>query len=347
MEVSERSNEADSSGAPRRRKRKRRRNRFRRAIGRYLGYFGLRAAYAIVSRLPLPMGLALSRWVGQILYCFAFRLRRTGIENLTHVYGDSRSPKEIRRMVRDVFRNSAATGIEFMILRRWSTERLREAFPEVAAAVERLEHDVRESGSGIVGITAHFGNWEMLSVLVSRFAPGLLVPVAKPVYFEKYQAFVHRLRTEDGIEVIYNDESPRKLFRAIRKGQLLGLLPDQNLRTNSGVFVEFFGRPAYTATFPVDIARKLSVPMLFCVLARTDPTLRSRGYRILYEPPWTPPGGDDLEASRLAATAKWTAITERAIRESPVQWSWCYRRWKNQPGNPRLPHASRTEAPAT
>ncbi len=321
-----------------RRKPKRKRNRALKISSRYAGYCCLRLAHFLLSRLPLPLGLAVSRVGGYLAYLVAREARRCGVESLTRVYGNEFSENEIRQQVKEVFQHTAATAAEFCILRRWSNEKLQAKYPEVVAAVQQTERDVRASGSGVVGLTAHFGNWEVLSLFHSRFAPGLLVPVAKRAYFSKYHDFIHRLRTADGLEVIYNDESPRKLIRAIHDGKLLGLLPDQNLRTNGGVFVEFFGKPAYTVTFPVVLARKLGVKMFFSCLVR-----EGGSFRLMHSGLFDTPRTGNQERDVLEGTQRWTSLLEDSIREFPTQWSWIYPRWRSTPDHPRFHHGGARE----
>lgn len=332
-----------NAASPRPPGRKRRRSRTRKLISRYFGYALLVAGHAVVSRLPLSVGLALSRWVGALSGVFMRPLHRRAFENLQRVYGDELTDRELSRRVREVFQHSVATAIEWVIVRRWSNDRLRQHYGDAVERLVQMEREVKASGGGVVGFTAHFGNWEVLSLLVHRFAPGLLVPIAKRAYFEKYQTFIHDLRTHDGMEVIYNDESPRRLIRAIRKGQLLGLLPDQDLRTNSGVFVDFFGKPTYTVTFPVDLARKLNVKMICVYLVRVPGALSGRphGYYALVSDLLDVPHTDDVKKDVLDGTQLWTSILEAKIREYPSQWCWMYPRWRSKPGDPRLPHGLR------
>ncbi len=326
---------------------RRRRSRWRKNASRYVGYAFLRTAHAIVSRLPLRLGLFIGRLCAFGAYFCMRGARRHAYDSLYRVYGNEFSEAEIRRQVRQVFRNTIATAIEWVILRRWSNERLRAQYPEAIEVIENVRDSYRATGRGVIGLTAHFGNWEVLSLLFSRFAPGLLVPVAKRAYFGKYQEFLHRLRTEDGVEVIYNDESPRRLIRALRQGHTLGLLPDQDLRTNSGVFVEFFGKPAYTVTFPVELARRLNVPMAFCSLVREGSAASVNGFRCIFADTFEAPRTDDEEADLLRGTQHWTTILEDNIRRYPTQWIWIYPRWRSTPEKPRVHDRSRVRQAAT
>lgn len=311
--------------------RKKGRSRLRKQVSRHLGYYALRVAHAIICRLPWGVGRALAWLSGSVAYLVLKRERDIAWQNLTRVYGEKKSRTEIRAMIREVFRNSAGIIIDWVILRRWSRERLEARFPQVAATLRQIERDVRATGSGMIFMTAHLGNWELLGHLFSRITPGLIMPLAKRLYFPKYDAFLHWLRTEHGLEVMRSDESPRKMIQAVKNGVALSFLCDQDLRTNSGVFVDFFGKPTYTVTFPVDLARKLEVKMIGIFLVK-----EGRSFRALYEPPFDVPRTGDATAEVLAWTQKWTSVLERFVREYPTQWAWIHPRWRSTPEKPRL-----------
>jgi KDO2-lipid IV(A) lauroyltransferase len=310
--------------------RKRQRSRARKILSRYFGYFWVRVLHALISRFPFPAGRALCWLLGTASYYLAHRERKIALQSLTRVYGAERSPAEVRALAREVFRHTATTVVDWIILRRWPGEKLLRRFPNVAAAVRDVEAKVRKHGNGGVGITAHCGNWELLSLMCSHFAPGLIVPVAKRLYFQKYNDFLHRLRSETGLDVIYTDESPRKMIRSVKEGHLLCFLPDQDLRTNSGVFVDFFGLPTYTVTFPVDLARKLDANVYFGILVRKGKT-----FEVIFLGPLEVPRTGDPAADVLAGTQLWSRILEEEIRKCPGQWSWIHPRWRTSPDSPR------------
>jgi KDO2-lipid IV(A) lauroyltransferase len=129
--------------------------------------------------------------------------------------------------------------------------------------------------------------------------------------------------------VIYTDEPPRRLLEAVREGHLLGLLPDQNLRTPNGVFVEFFGRLAYTTTLPVNLVRSTKKPMVLVLLAR-----EGEGFRLVVRQiamTWTGDRREDF----LRNTQAWSSALEEEIRKAPGQWMWIHDRWRTQPGDER------------
>lgn len=304
--------------------------RWRRAISHHTGYVAARCLVAFVSRLPLGVARGLAAGLGSIAYWTARHSRRTAIANLTHAFGAERSPAEIRRLARRVFRHQAIVFAEWLVLRRWPAARLRAAFPEAVAAAERFAAEVRAAGGGVSGVTAHFGNWEVLSLLVGHVAPGLLSPVARKPRFEKYQGLLHELRSTPGLELIYTDTSVRPFIRALRAGRLLGFLPDHDVRTNGALFVEYFGRPAFTATLPVQLARKLGLKMTFVLLAR-----EGRDFRLIHRGLFDVPRTGDEEADLHAGTQHWTRLLEEEVRARPEQWLWTHDRWQTTPESPR------------
>jgi KDO2-lipid IV(A) lauroyltransferase len=313
-----------------RQSRKAGRSQLRKLISRNLQHFCLRLGHALLSPLPLPLGRGLG-WVGGTLGYWALgHERKIALANLSRVFGGERTPREIRRLARAVFRHAATVALEWIILRRWPLERLRASFPEVEAGLAKFERDVKATGLGVVGLTAHFGNWEVLALFYSRFTPGLLAPVAKRAKLERTQEFLHRLRSGEGVDVVYTDESPRKLLRAISAGKLLAFLPDQDLRTNSGIFVDFFGKPAYTVILPVRLARRTGAKMVLCLLLR-----EGKGFRLVVDGPFDIPRSPDEEADIASGTQHWSHLLEAQIRRCPEQWVWFYPRWRTPLERPR------------
>ena len=322
----------DTTGvpAPPPQAKRRRRSPLRKALSRYPGYVLLLLLHALISKLPLPVGCALARLLGSAAYWITPRLRRNTVENLTLAYGAEKSPAEIRAVARRVFQNLALIVVEWAIIGRWSPEKLRRKFPEVCAVLTRATAEIRARGKGAIGITGHIGNWEILSIIYAACTPGFLLPVANRIYFEKYQEFFHRLRTRCGAKLIYTDESPRKIVRAIQQGSVPAFLPDHEVRTNSGVFVEFFRRPTYTTTMPVQLARKFEVPIFFCLLLRDG-----SGFKAFYPGLIDVPSTDDEASDIRTGTQHWTRVLEEQIRLHPDQWSWIQPRWRSTPDRPR------------
>ena len=117
------------------------------------------------------------------------------------------------------------------------------------------------------------------------------------------------------------------MVSALRKGQVMCLLVDQQLR--EGLPVPFFGHPAQTSISHVKLAIRKKVPLMYM---RTERVGGSR-FRITISPPIALPAEDD-DATVIAVATEINAEIERWIRAAPDQWFWPHRRWGND-----LPHS--------
>ena len=277
----------------------------------------------LCSRLPWRFTGPLGYLLGTVGWLVAGRERGIARENLRHAFGEGMTPAEVRRVTRGVFRSVVTNVLEVAAVQRWPPERIRRHF-DFHAEFERIQGLLP---GGAIVVAAHLGNWELLALLYAAYLPGRPIPVARRLSFGKFQRLAERLRGGAGLETIYTDESPRKFLEAIRGGKLLGILADQDLRVVNGVFVDFFGRPAYTLTMPVSLALSTGAPLGCCYLVR-----EARRFRLIAEViPLERTGrrGEDL----IENTRRWSAFLEAEIRKRPAQWVWFHRRWRTRPGS--------------
>jgi KDO2-lipid IV(A) lauroyltransferase len=133
---------------------------------------------------------------------------------------------------------------------------------------------------------------------------------------------------------ILKDNPVRELLRAMKAGATVGILIDTNMTPPEGVFVDFFGVPACTASGLARIALRTDAAVVpgFTVW---DPVLRK--YRLRFEPPVTLIRTGNNDADIVANTALFTKVIEDVVRRYPEQWLWVHRRWKTRPpGQPSL-----------
>jgi KDO2-lipid IV(A) lauroyltransferase len=119
------------------------------------------------------------------------------------------------------------------------------------------------------------------------------------------------------------------MIRCFKQGKLLGLLIDQDTRVQ-GVYVPFFGKPAYTPRAAGDLAMRFRAPVVVGWCRRRGPR-RGDGHEIqVVDVPYDPEAAD-AGAEALRITAACTARLEQAIRQNPPEWVWMHERWKRQP----------------
>ncbi len=139
---------------------------------------------------------------------------------------------------------------------------------------------------------------------------------------------VRTLRCRFGTEVISRGPAAgRHLARALKNHRVVGLLIDQDIRRVPGVFVPFFGRPAWTPSGAATLAIRLDCPVApGFIHRRPDGTHHAQ-----IHPPLRIPSTGSLEDRVHEVTAAATSVIEEQIRAYPEQWVWMHRRWRTRP----------------
>jgi KDO2-lipid IV(A) lauroyltransferase len=190
-----------------------------------------------------------------------------------------------------------------------------------------------ERGKGVLFLTGHVGGWELSAFSHSLYGHPLHF-VMRPLDNPYLDALVRRYRTMHGNIPILKDDPVRELLRAMKAGATVGILMDTNMTPPEGVFVEFFGIPACTASGLARIALRTDAAVVpgFTIW---DPVLRK--YRLRFEPALQLIRTGNNEADIVPNTQLFTKVIEDVVRRYPDQWLWVHRRWKTRPpGQPAL-----------
>jgi KDO2-lipid IV(A) lauroyltransferase len=297
---------------------------------RFFLYLAARLFAAFLSLLPRSWTLALARLAGRIAYRTVGRQRERALENLRSAFGREKSEAEIRALAEKVFEHFAQTAAELPHFPRLSREKISH-FVEAGDAF-RIYDSLLARGRGVIMLTSHIGCWDLLAgVFGLKGYRGSAV--ARRIYYEPYNHWVVDLRRRLGVGTVYHDEPTQKILDVLQRNEILGLLPDQDIDRVKGVFVDFFGRPAYTMTAPARIALSTGAPIIPTFLIR-EPGDR---YRVVLGEVIHP----TLTATRVEAirsiTAAWMASVEKVIRAWPEQWAWMHNRWRTQPAKNQNP----------
>jgi KDO2-lipid IV(A) lauroyltransferase len=151
------------------------------------------------------------------------------------------------------------------------------------------------------------------------------------VYLDR---LTRQYRTMHGNSMVDKDDFVRGLLSAMKAGETVGILMDTNMTPPQGVFVDFFGIPACTASGLARIALRTDAAVIpgFTIW---DPALRK--YRLRFDPAINLVRTGDDDADAVANTALFTKVIEDYVRRYPDQWLWVHRRWKTRPeGQPPL-----------
>lgn len=288
---------------------------------RYYIYYLARILIFFMGLVPLKVSLVIADFLGKAAFRFVRKYREIAIANLDAVFGGDHVSNV--KIAEGVFRNLAKNGAEWVKL---SSSDPRKAYDPVIE-LHGSEHldDVLSEGKGALLMASHFGNWELITLSLTNSGYSGTI-MAKKVYFHKYNEFVVNLRGRGGVNIVYRDESPKKFLKVLRSGNILAVLADQDVDSVDGVFVDFFGKPAYTPTAPVKLAMAAKTKIIPIFVIRK----RDNTHKVIIEKPIERPSGDDKEEVVKKYTQAWTDVLEKYVREYPEQWVWLHPRWKTK-----------------
>jgi len=215
-------------------------------------------------------------------------------------------------------RHSVRTFLEFLWFSR-RPERLRKHIRLEGQTVHELVENGRQ-GIPMMLMAPHLGNWEVCAQALS--AHGVQINAVSASYrHPPLGRRINALRTKMGVHVIPREGAVRKMIKALKNGQSVGILIDQNTKpAKGGVFVDFFGLPVPTTRAPATISRKLDLKVYCCACVRENGGLTIRARQLEqscaeYE--------DDV-----SLTQDMLRLNETFIGERPEQYMWYYKRWQ-------------------
>ena len=280
-------------------------------------YLATRAFIGLMNVLPRRAALSVSGRMGELAYFVARDSRRLALSNLTLAYGDEKSRGQIGRLGRSVFRELGRNVVDVARLPRITAANVDGLVK--AEGLSRLESAYGE-GKGVVAVSAHLGNFELMGTFLALKGFTVTV-VAAPLFDARLDALLLKNRVRGGLHVVSRDRAASAVLRALRKGHVVGLLVDQDTR-GAGISVPFFGRPARTPTGPAVLADRAGAPIVPMAIHRLADDTHLVTVRQAIRPAGRAP--EDVEST----TRAYTAELERFIRKAPDQWVWMHDRWK-------------------
>lgn len=295
----------------------------RQRVLRRIIVWGVTAAGMIAALIPWRLGVAVGTRLGASAWRMLPSARRLAVENLSAAFPHL-TERDRAAIGRAAMINLGRSGMEMLMLFRRRRTRIEEW---CTIEDESRLRDALAGGRGVVFVTGHTGNWELLAALVARRGYSATV-VATPVYDPRLDDLLIAARAAQGVETISRGgaSAARQLLSALRRNAFLGMLIDQDTDVD-GAFVPFFGRPAYTPTGAAVLALRTGAAVVCGFLVREG----SVRHRLMVEGPIALIRTGDHERDVVENTALFTSLIERHIRSFPDQWVWFHRRWKRRP----------------
>ncbi len=279
----------------------------------------------LLALLPLKLLHAMAVPAGWLAWRLPWRKHMAIETNLKLCFPEMKSEQR-RRLHRRHLVEMMRLLLESGAVWYWSKQRL---FRHVVSVEGwSLVEQQLQKGRGVLLVGAHFGNWEILPLFVSARAP--FVALYKAPKRADLDAAVTASRSRFGAKLI-SSGSPamRGMLAALRRGEAIGLLADQQPKQGDGVFAPFFGQPALTMTLVNRLSRKTDTPVIFAAAER----VAGRGWAIRFE------AADEriTAADPVEAIAPMHEWLESTIARHPEQYLWSYKRFSVRPtGEPDL-----------
>ncbi len=287
---------------------------------RFFLWIALLCIRGLVTLIPNWARPKIGGGLGAGAYWILKREREKTLRHLNNALGAEKPPSELNQIGRDCFRNLGRNALDVVRL-----DRIKNPEFEKTVKLEGKEilKKAMESGRGVIFITGHIGNWELMAAFIARDYP--VAVVAAPIYDTRIENLMIRLRQVHGIETFVRDSpgSLKKILRFLKKGGMLGILIDQDTRTG-GIHVPFFNQMAYTTNGAANIALRTGASVVAGFISRTG----GNSHQINIQGPLSLQQTKDPDSDLKENTALFTRLIEEQVRKTPDQWVWMHRRWR-------------------
>jgi KDO2-lipid IV(A) lauroyltransferase len=236
------------------------------------------------------------------------------------------SDHELSKLVTSSLQQTTKTGLEMGKCWLWPMEKTLSMITEVSG--EPAFEEARAHGKGVILVTPHLGNWEIFANYLAFKAPTtFLYQPQRNRYFDKLMKTA-RIRGKLKIEPT-NYRGVAQLLKMLKKGETVGILPDQEPATESGIFAPFFGVPALTMTLVSGLVERTGARVI-CGFAQRLPN--AEGFR-LHVYPADPMIYDKEQQNSVEGLNR---SVEHCVRQAIDQYQWEYKRFKRRPDGSRF-----------
>jgi KDO2-lipid IV(A) lauroyltransferase len=279
--------------------------------------------FRLLSILPLPVLHALGVALGWLVYLASPSYRKRLKDNIRRAGFDNYLTASISEAGKSI--------LELPFIWCAAPERVLKT-----AIIENWEfaRNALDARQGVIFLTPHLGCFEISAQIVAARLP--MTVLYRPPRKKALKPLIEEARARPGLSLAPASLSGvRILLKALRRGEPIGLLPDQVPQNGEGVWADFFGKPAYTMTLPAKLHQMSGAPIILAYVERLP---RGRGYVLRFAPFEQPLGETPEEQARAI-----NAAMEQLITRCPAQYFWSYNRYKTPAGVSAAPVQQKKE----
>lgn len=284
-----------------------------------------RCAALVLQRLPFRAVGTVGGFLGEFVFSVLRYRQDVTMTNLRKAFPEKHE-SELRTIARNSFRNVGISLCEFMCFPKLNIEAMKSL-----CTMDNSEVLMRAiaKGHGVIVLTAHFGNWELVGPAVLTHAGVPMLMIVKTQSNPIVDKVINSWRSKLGNTVIPMESSLREVVRALQDGGILGIAADQTSPSDS-VLIKFFGRNVPTFEGPARFSLMSGAPIVGVFVIRQH----DGSYLVHVEEV----ASNDIQGSReeqvSVLTERHVRMTESVIRNHPDQWMWMHKRWKHVDNQP-------------
>jgi len=273
-------------------------------------YYAIKIFSFIISFTPRVIGIFLSRRLGSLINIIFPKRKNVAIKNLTIAF-PRKSLHEIKKIVKNTYQHYMIVIFDFLRQKKYRIQKIN---------IDQKTKDILSAENGLILMTAHIGNWEMILPILSKYKKSTaIVKVQKNSGGDR---FISELRSLDNITLLPMGSSTKNMIEALNNGELLALASDQNAGVK-GVKVPFFGKEVSIPKGSAYFYHKTKLPIAvgFCILNNNNT------YSFSLERLNVATNFNDIDKLFIEISTKYNAILEDKIKEYPEQYFWFHKKW--------------------
>lgn len=255
--------------------------------------------------------MSLSKFIGDLLYLFDTKRKKYVLTNLELVFPEM-SDEEKRKFAKKVYENFVYNIFEIIKNRNITKEKLLKKVEFVG-----LEKVRKYLDKPVVFISAHYGNWEMMPLIIGGILEIPITVVVRDLDNPVLNKYIKSNREKFNIKTVDKKGALKKLIKAVKEGRSVGLFVDQNTAKNEGEDVEMFGLKALHTPSAALIAKKFDLPIIPVFIQRYGDK-----YKIIFKEPI-------FEKDVKKSVQAQSDVIEEMIKQKPDEWYWFHRRFKH------------------
>jgi KDO2-lipid IV(A) lauroyltransferase len=276
----------------------------------------------LLNSIPRSLGVFIGSVLGHSAYLILKKDRVKAQRHLHLIYGNELSNAQCQVIARNLFINSGKNIIDIVRLKQHYHSQIKDLID-----AEGLEHfdRVYKRGKGVIAVTGHIGNFELLAAYFVNSGYNVAV-IGREMYDRRLNRLLVQNREAVGLVNIDTQDSPRRVLKALKEGYALGVLIDTDSMRVRSEFVPAFGRLSYTPVGQSILGLKSGAGFVPMACVR-----KGSRYRVIVKPEVTIERGDNFEEDVYNITRKCTQALERIIDQYRDQWIWIHNRWLTRP----------------